>query len=62
MSARMLVDGKPGSRIAADDRGLLYGDGLFETILFLKGAAPLWPRHMERLRHGCERLALPAPD
>ncbi|HJU27010.1 MAG TPA: aminodeoxychorismate lyase, partial [Rhodanobacteraceae bacterium] len=49
-------------RIAADDRGLLYGDGLFETILFRQGAAPLWPRHMQRLRHGCERLALPAPD
>ena len=58
----MLVDGQPQGTIAALDRGLLYGDGLFETIRFIGGNAPLWPRHMQRLAQGCERLRLPAPD
>jgi 4-amino-4-deoxychorismate lyase len=62
MSTRMLVDGDEDARVAANDRGLLYGDGLFETILFADGAAPLWARHMARLARGCARLLLPVPD
>ncbi|MFK2876564.1 aminodeoxychorismate lyase [Rhodanobacter hydrolyticus] len=58
----MLVDGQSQDTVAALDRGLLYGDGLFETIRFVGGNAPLWARHMQRLAHGCERLRLPAPD
>ena len=58
----ILVNGVPGGSIAADDRGLSYGDGLFETVLSVAGHAPLWPRHMTRLAAGCARLALPAPD
>lgn len=48
--------------LSALDRGLLYGDGLFETVLFLRGVAPLWPRHRARLGEGLQRLAIPAPD
>lgn len=62
MNVRCLVDGEPESRVAACDRGLCYGDGLFETVLLLKGHAPLWARHMQRLRSGCRRLRLPRPD
>ncbi|MCG8391491.1 MAG: aminodeoxychorismate lyase [Pseudomonadales bacterium] len=43
------------------DRGLAYGDGLFETIrVTAAGVAPLWPRHLARLRRGMAALALPA--
>lgn len=45
-----------------DDRGLHYGDGLFETIRFSGACAPLWDWHMQRLLLGCARLGLPAPD
>lgn len=62
MNARTLVNGRRDAVVAADDRGLCYGDGLFETILFVRGASPLWARHMRRLQHGCARLLLPAPD
>lgn len=62
MTPRVLVNGVARAGIAASDRGLLYGDGLFETILFVRGAAPLWARHMRRLEHGCASLLLPAPD
>lgn len=58
----MRVNGEPAALIAANDRGVMYGDGLFETIRFERGNAPLWPRHMARLAHGCERLKLPVPD
>jgi 4-amino-4-deoxychorismate lyase len=45
-----------------DDRGLHYGDGLFETIRFSDAKAPLWEWHMQRLTLGCQRLGLPEPD
>jgi 4-amino-4-deoxychorismate lyase len=51
-----------GSGRLRDDRGLHYGDGLFETIRFSGAEAPLWEWHMQRLLLGCERLRLPAPD
>ncbi|MBV8157818.1 MAG: aminodeoxychorismate lyase [Dyella sp.] len=60
--ARILVDGAPADTVSVLDRGLSYGDGLFETIRFVHGLAPLWARHMQRLRDGCRRLAIPAPD
>lgn len=62
MSGRVLVDGIAGTGVAADDRGLGYGDGLFETVLWVGGEAPLWSRHMQRLAEGCGRLGLPLPD
>lgn len=62
MTVSMLVDGMPATQVDAQDRGLLYGDGLFETILFVHGKAPLWLRHVQRLSRGCERLRLEMPD
>ncbi|ANB18287.1 aminodeoxychorismate lyase [Dokdonella koreensis] len=62
MSARIRIDGAPATVVDAGDRGLAYGDGLFETVLFVDGRAPLWRRHLARLALGCARLRLPAPD
>ncbi|WP_109126843.1 aminodeoxychorismate lyase [Dyella sp. C11] len=61
MSGRVLVNGAPEATVSVFDRGLSYGDGLFETIRFVRGAAPLWTRHMARLHAGCGRLRLPLP-
>ncbi|MCE8015660.1 aminodeoxychorismate lyase [Halomonas sp. MCCC 1A17488] len=47
--------------IAADDRGLAYGDGLFETVLVRDGEPQLWPQHMARLARGCRALGIPMP-
>jgi 4-amino-4-deoxychorismate lyase len=58
----ILVDGIAGASIAPDDRGICYGDGVFETILFVRGRAPLWSRHMARLSESCTRLQLPAAE
>ncbi|MBP7418126.1 MAG: aminodeoxychorismate lyase [Xanthomonadales bacterium] len=59
---RCLVDGIATDRVGADDRGLAYGDGVFETMRWRAGALPLWPRHRERLALGCERLRIAMPD
>ena len=44
------------------ERGLHYGDGLFETLLKLNGEIPLWSCHYSRLRRGCNILHIPLPD
>lgn len=56
---RMLINGIPGNQIDASDRGLQYGDGLFETIACKSGKLLLWQAHMLRLQLGCERLNIP---
>ncbi|MBM4196443.1 MAG: aminodeoxychorismate lyase [Gammaproteobacteria bacterium] len=58
----MLVDGIVTDAIPTDDRGLAYGDGLFETIAWRNAAPRFLARHMERLAEGCRRLALDVPD
>jgi len=58
----MLINGEPSEHIAATDRGLHYGDGLFETIAVRDGRLLLWQRHWRRLVEGCARLGLPVPD
>lgn len=47
-----------------DDRGLAYGDGLFETMRAHEGALPWWPAHWQRLQRGADALgiALPRPE
>ncbi len=62
MSGRVLVNGAVIAQVSALDRGLAYGDGLFESIRLVGAQAPLWSRHMRRLSEGCLRLRMPAPD
>ena len=45
-----------------DDRGLLLGDGLFETLAWTDGDLPLLAAHLSRLSAGCHLLGLPVPD
>ena len=57
-----IINGEPGNRISIDDRGLNYGDGLFETLAVRSGQPLLWEAHYQRLQQGCERLAITAPS
>ncbi|MGE1153888.1 aminodeoxychorismate lyase [Pseudomonas kitaguniensis] len=52
------VDGQPADSVPLKDRGLAYGDGLFETIAVRGGQPVLLDRHLQRLDQGCKRLAL----
>lgn len=45
-----------------DDRGLLLGDGLFETMLWAGGDMPYLDDHLARMAAGCETLGLPMFD
>jgi len=54
----------PGAFLDAvplDDRGLLLGDGLFETLLFTRGDLVLAEAHARRMIDGAAVLGLPAP-
>jgi 4-amino-4-deoxychorismate lyase len=56
------VNGVEDATISYLDRGLHFGDGLFETIACRQGAPRFLPLHLERLALGCARLRFPAPD
>jgi 4-amino-4-deoxychorismate lyase len=58
----IMINGEMKGLLPATDRGLHYGDGLFETIAVINGSLCLWSAHMERLQHGCKVLGLPMPD
>lgn len=62
MNARMFSGEREVEGIAPGDRGLAYGDGLFETIRVHGGTLPLWPRHLARLREGAARLGIRLPE
>jgi len=53
------IDGQLATGLPVDDRGLAYGDGLFETIKVVRGKPQLFERHLQRLDEGCRRLAIP---
>jgi len=52
------VDGRPATDLPLSDRGLAYGDGLFETIAVRGGRAVLLSRHLARLSEGAQRLSI----
>lgn len=53
-----LVDGQPHHEPWLFDRGLHYGDGLFETMLVRNGRIRFAAHHSERLHRGCLRLQI----
>lgn len=55
----MMINGDTDTRINVLDRGLQYGDGLFETVLLHDHSPVLWPAHLQRLLAGARRLGIP---
>jgi len=60
--ADILINGEEKNTINVSDRGLQYGDGLFETMAVQNGKINLWQDHWQRLKSGCERLLISLPD
>ena len=58
----VLVDGQEADTLDVRDRGLQYGDGLFETLAVDRGEPRDWQAHLDRLESGCDRLGIPSPD
>ena len=57
----MLVNGDSADALPINDRGLLYGDGVFETVAVNLGHPLHWDRHLARLQKGCRRLGIVPP-
>ena len=53
-----LINGVVAQSIPISDRGLAYGDGLFETILCLKNTLVLQHEHLARLQRDAARLGI----
>lgn len=58
MTIRLLVNGCQTDAVSVLDRGLQYGDGVFETTPVKSGRAVAWARHQRRLLFGCTRLGI----
>ncbi len=58
----ILINGQPETTLSVADRGLQYGDGLFETIPFRDGKLEYLNEHIERLLRGCARLHIDFTD
>ena len=56
-----LINGVPCDTISVDDRGLLYGDGVFRTMLLRAGQVVQWHRHYAKLHHDFNKINLPCP-
>lgn len=62
MTSSTLVNGEWTDSVSVYDRGLAFGDGLFETLRYQQGRMPLLPYHLDRLRLGCTRLRIPLDE
>jgi 4-amino-4-deoxychorismate lyase len=58
----LLLNGMTADHIPLTDRGLQYGDGLFETLAVIDASPQCWDRHMARLERGEQALGFPATD
>ncbi len=60
MSTLWLVNGR-STGLDPADRGLAYGDGVFETMAAQDGRIRWLELHLDRLEEGCRRLEIPPP-
>ena len=58
----VVVDGNAGASVAATDRGLSYGDGVFRTFVVRRGVSLQWRRHYAKLKADCAALAIRCPS
>ncbi|MEM7764283.1 MAG: aminotransferase class IV [Pseudomonadota bacterium] len=57
-----IVDANAGEMVSADDRGLLYGDGVFETLRVSHRRLPLLDWHLARLHRSSAALQIMGLD
>lgn len=61
MTFLTLINGLPEQNWPVSDRGLAYGDGVFETCRILQGQVPLFDPHWQRLSRSVQRLGFELP-
>jgi aminodeoxychorismate lyase len=52
---------EPQAVVPINDRGFMYGDGLFETMRVVNGRPFRMAQHLERLAHGADFLKIKCP-
>jgi len=52
------VNGQAGDSLPVSDRGLAFGDGVFETIRLGSAGPILLEQHLQRLQQGLQRLSI----
>ncbi len=57
----VFLNGQLAETISVFDRGLQFGDGVFETLLFQNGKLYLANRHWQRLQSGLRCLSIDCP-
>lgn len=50
------------ARVSVDDRGYLFGDGVYEAVRTYNGRLWLWDRHQQRLRASLEKIGVTTFD
>jgi len=58
----MIINGLLGDTINASDRGLMYGDGVFRTLLLRQGMPLHWQQHYNKLQHDCAAIGIACPS
>lgn len=61
MKSNWTVNGRKAG-LDPTDRGLAYGDGLFETMAASEGVIRWLDQHLQRMFEGCRQLAIPCPE
>lgn len=59
MILRILVNGREDQQSFPLDRGLFYGQTVFETIAVVNGRPALMEEHLARMSKGCKRIGIP---
>ena len=62
MTIRIFSGDQAIAGVEGDDRGLAYGDGVFETLLVHRGQPVWWDEHWRRLERGAGVLGIPLPN
>jgi len=53
---------KSAAVMSVDERGMLYGDGVYEVLRFFAGQPLAMDRHVERMRKSLSRIELDPPE
>jgi 4-amino-4-deoxychorismate lyase len=61
VTVSVLINGDAAGGLSPFDRGLHFGDGVFETIACLHGRPRFFSLHLERLARGCRTLGFSPP-
>lgn len=57
----IFVNGIQGDSVFVNDRGFMYGDGVFRTMLMQRGQPLWWDDHYDKLNGDCAALKITCP-